>query len=36
MFNKAQENLKIYFWEKNHFVLGLLVRDIASHNTPLT
>ena len=25
---KAQENLKIYFWGKIHFVLGLLARDI--------
>ena len=37
---QAQENLNIYFWGKKHFVLGLLVRDIANHlyvpNTPLT
>ena len=29
---KAQERLKIYFWGKFHFVLGLLARDIASHS----
>ena len=37
---KAQESLKIYFWGKIRFVLGLLARDIASHSyaqsTPLT
>ena len=37
---KAQENLKIYFWGKIHFVLSLLARDISNHsyvpNTPLT
>ena len=37
---KAQENLKIYFCGKIHFVLGLLARDTANHsyiqNTPLT
>ena len=29
---KAQESLKIYFWGKIHFVLGLLARDIASNS----
>ena len=29
---KAQENLKIYFWGKVHFVLGLLTRDIANYS----
>ena len=29
---KAQENLKIYFWGKVHFVLGLLARDIANYS----
>ena len=37
---KAQEDLKIYFSGKIHFVLGLLARDIANHsyasNIPLT
>ena len=37
---KAQENLKIYFWGKVHFVLGFLAKDIAiylySQNTSLT
>ena len=27
---KTQENLKIYFWEKVSFFLGLLARDIAN------
>ena len=26
----TQEELKIYFWEKFHFVQGILARDIAS------
>ena len=37
---KAQRNIKIYFWRKIQFVLGLLARDIANHsyapNTPLS
>ena len=36
----TQENFKIYFWGKIHFVLGLLERDISNHsyapNKPLT
>ena len=31
---KAQENLKICFWGKNHLVLGLLAIDIANHSYP--
>ena len=30
--DKAQENLKIYFWGNFHFVLGLLARDIANYS----
>ena len=34
---KAQEDLKIYFWEKIHFVPGIQARDIANQsNTSLT
>ena len=31
---KAQENLKICFWGKNHLVLGLLAINIANHSYP--
>ena len=37
---KRQENLKIYFWGKVHFVVALLASDISNHshsqNTPLS
>ena len=29
---KAQENLKMYFWGKVHFVLDLQARDIANYS----
>ena len=29
---KAQENLKIYFWGKVHFVVGLLARAISNYS----
>ena len=29
---KAQENLKMYFLGKVHFVLGLLARDIDNYS----
>ena len=41
IFNFWSHNMvQAHFWGKKHFVLGLLVRDIANHsyvpNTPLT
>ena len=33
---KAQEDLKIYFWRKIHFVPGIQARDIANQSTDIS